>query len=812
MQLFRTRIAFARLLISLMTTCLGLARGAAPCPSFTPAGAPPAVLTSQYDNARDGYNGSETVLTSPALSGGVETLCQPAWSPLAVESGPGGASNEIMAQPLYVPGIAVANPSASALCNSGSGTCNMLVSVTLSGSIYAWNADTGAALWSDCQGGGCTNNPPWVNDCGASGSISSKYGLGGLPFAGMVSTPVIDMSGAPPVMYATSLCQTAAGGMAGTQWWIHEIDLTTGLDVCAGGTWSSGVCSGTELHTQIAYPPSGTTGVITFKAWQELQRMALLEVPNPGTGGLSNLIYVAFASAQGEMSSPYHGWIFGYNGTPNSLTQAFGFNTSASPGNSNLPACSQDCYLCVASNPKKPGACSSSPTCVPGSNPPCCCSATCVATGYGAAANFCGQGGGSWMSGEGPAANTLNGVSHAYFGTGNGPFQQYKSDGATSLPQLTGAGQSILDFTFSGSTFSSGPAQYFTPFGGLPVQGPTVGVPYTFEGMNQNDFDMAVCGILLFNDPNTTPPTPRGVTCDKAGYGYLLTQGNLCGSPTSQCFPSVSAAKGGSPGGALGDPGNTFPFGASYTLCKDKTVPDTCHRITSLAFYPDGAPQRLYFWPFQEVLTSFQLSENTPQSGNGTLSTEASLASVDLSVANQVVVGDQIRNIPGQPTQTVTSVNIGSTEITVSPGFTSALSGVTGWEYNGYFINPLQGSSPTSGAPVQYPGGTVEVTSNSGSGGIVWAVANVSIAKPCPPNCSGTVYAYDADTLSLLWCTNSLSYCDNSAVFVPATFARPTIVNGNVYVPTHGGITLAGNASCTPATPCNGVVVYIHNP
>jgi hypothetical protein len=707
----------------------------------------------------------------------------------------------------------VVSPANAAHCNyQGSGKCNMLVSVTLSGSIYAWNADAGVALWSDCQGAGCTNRPPWVYDCGASGSVSTQYGLSGLPFAGIISTPVIDMSGATPVMYATSLCQTAAGGMAGTQWWIHEIDLTTGRDVCAGGTWSDGVCSGTELHTQILYPPSSVQNVLPFKAWQEIQRVALLEVPNPGTSGPSNLIYVPFATGQGEMNSPYHGWVFGFNGTPSALTQEFAFNTSASPNNTNLPACSKNCFLCSVTPPKDPVQCNSSPSCVPGSNPPCCCSTSCVPKGYGASANWCGQGGGSWMSGEGGAANTLSGVSHAYFGTGNGPFQQYQSDGVTSVSTMGNAGQSILDFTFSGSGFDSNPSQYFTPYGGVPVHAPAGGTPFTFEGMNLNDFDMATCGILLFNDPNTTPATPRAVTCDKAGYGYLLTQGNLCGSPTSKCFPGYSTANGGQPGGAAGDPGDTFPFGASYTLCKDKSNPDTCHRITSLAFYPDGSPQRLYFWPYQETMTSFQLSNNAAHTGHGTLSTDTSLTTVDISVANQVVAGDHIGNIAGQPVQTVTSVNTESTQVTVSPGYTSALSGVTGWEYNGYFINPIQGAYPNNGASVQYPGGAVEVTSNSGSGGVVWAVANVAVAKPCPPDCSGTLYAFDADTLNLLWCTNSLSYCDNSTAFVPATFARPTIVNGNIYIPTFGGITKAGNPKCTLSAKCNGVVVYIHNP
>ena len=108
-------------------------------------------------------------------------------------------------------------------------------------------------------------------------------------------------------------------------------------------------------------------------------------------------------------------------------------------------------------------------------------------------------------------------------------------------------------------------------------------------------------------------------------------------------------------------------------------------------------------------MTAFQLSDNQPINGRGVLSTEASVTTVNLSVANQVVVGDHIANIPGQPTQTVTAVNSGSTELTVFPGFTTPLSGVTGWQYNGYFVNPLQGTEPKSGSSVRYPGGAVEM-------------------------------------------------------------------------------------------------------
>jgi len=811
----RTRIHLTRLFVNLFAVGLFLANvrlplsAATTCPSSTPAGNPPAVLTSQYNNARQGYNGNETVLTSTALSSGAVSLCQPSWSPLVVDAGPGNQPNGIWAQPLYLPGTSVASPANTANCNeNGSGKCNLLVSATLNGSIFAWNADTGTTLWSDCQGPGCTNNPPWVNDCGASGSISTTWGLGGLPFAGIVATPAIDTSGATPVMYATSLCQVSGGGTAGTQWWLHEIDLTTGLDVCAGGAWVNGACTGNELHTQIASPDGA------FQAWETLQRAAVLEVPNPGAGGPGNLIYLAFGTAQGETQNPYHGWIFGYSGTPTSLTQEFAYNTSgaSSTGNTARPSCSANCYLCFPYEPKAPANCDSSPSCIPGSAVPCCCATSCVPKGRYEASNWCGQGGGVWMSGAGPAADTLKGISHAFFGVGNGPFQQFAANGAASLSTIQNSGQSVVDLRLSGSTFDTSPSQYFTPFGGLPVEAPAWGAPYSFEGMNMNDFDMATCGILLFNDTLAHPAIPRAITCDKAGYGYLLQQGNLCGSPTSKCVPTYSTANGGQAGGAMGDPGDTFPFGLSTSLCAAGVFPDQCHRVTSLALFPQGAPQRLYFWPYQEQMMSFQFAENTPRSGKGTLSTGTSLTNVTLSTANQVVVGDHITNITGQPSQTVTTVNTGSTAITVSPGFSSAQSGVTGWQYSGYFINPLIADYPKSGAAVQYPGGALAVTSNSGSGGVVWAIANLTISKPCPPNCTGTLFAYDAETLEKLWCTNSESYCDNSAVFQPAYFAKPTVVNGNIYVPTYGLISKAGNPSCTASTPCNGVIVYVHNP
>lgn len=73
------------------------------------------------------------------------------------------------------------------------------------------------------------------------------------------------------------------------------------------------------------------------------------------------------------------------------------------------------------------------------------------------------------------------------------------------------------------------------------------------QGLNQNDRDMSVSGVLLLDDLGSNH---RLVTCDKMGYCYFLTQGNLCGSTgsTNTCYPGYSGTSPTpTPGFAYGD-------------------------------------------------------------------------------------------------------------------------------------------------------------------------------------------------------------------------------------------------------------------
>ncbi len=55
------------------------------CPTPTAGTGQPNVLTAQYDNARDGYSPSESILTSATL-GSTVAICTPSWSPLLVDT------------------------------------------------------------------------------------------------------------------------------------------------------------------------------------------------------------------------------------------------------------------------------------------------------------------------------------------------------------------------------------------------------------------------------------------------------------------------------------------------------------------------------------------------------------------------------------------------------------------------------------------------------------------------------------------------------------------------------------------------------
>jgi hypothetical protein len=114
-------------------------------------------------------------------------------------------------------------------------------------------------------------------------------------------------------MFATSVCESTSSSTV-KEWWLHEINLKTGNDVPnppapTNPVQITGSATGADDADDL------TSGSITFAPGEVLQRSALLDAANPQTGAPSNLIYIAFGSAVPETTNPYHGWVFGYDGS-----------------------------------------------------------------------------------------------------------------------------------------------------------------------------------------------------------------------------------------------------------------------------------------------------------------------------------------------------------------------------------------------------------------------------------------------------------------------------------------------------------------
>jgi hypothetical protein len=219
--------------------------------SFPKAFAQVSVLTNKYDNARDGQNPSETLLSSATVN--------------STQFGKLFASNVdgyVSAQPLYMYGLAI-----------NGGTHNVAFVATEHDSVFAFDADTGVQLWqtSLLYPAGATTVSMAVQGCG---------GVTGLNEVGIVGTPVIDPT-------TNTLYVDAKTAVSGTYYhYLHALDVTTGLEKFGGPTEITGSASG-----------------LTFPAKNLLQRPALLL--------LNGAVYVAFGSNGCDTTG--RGWLFAYS-------------------------------------------------------------------------------------------------------------------------------------------------------------------------------------------------------------------------------------------------------------------------------------------------------------------------------------------------------------------------------------------------------------------------------------------------------------------------------------------------------------------
>lgn len=263
------RILVAALLVAACNACGGNGGngGSASSPAPQPVPGPPGgskvdVLTYHNDSARSGQNLQETVLTPANVD--------------AAHFGKLGfypVDGKVDAQPLLLAGLAI-NGAAH----------DVLYVATEHGSVYAFDANTGAVLWQ-------------VSLLGAGETPSDARGCNQVvPEIGITATPAIDRAAA--TIYFIAMSKDGAG---------HYIQRLHALDVASGAERA-----GSPKLIEASVPGSGVEGDGTnlrFDAKVHKERLGLL---------LDHGVVYSAWSSHCDIGA-YSGWVLGYDAR--SLTQ-----------------------------------------------------------------------------------------------------------------------------------------------------------------------------------------------------------------------------------------------------------------------------------------------------------------------------------------------------------------------------------------------------------------------------------------------------------------------------------------------------------
>jgi outer membrane protein assembly factor BamB len=212
------------------------------------------VTTYKNDVSRSGLNPTETKLTTANVNSTSFGLLRN----LPVDG-------KVDAQPLYLSQLSIA------------GTAhNVVFAATEHGSVYAFDANSGAVLWQ-------------VSTLKAGESTSGSLGCNQVvPEIGVTSTPVIDRSaGAHGTMFVVAMSLDASSAYHQR---LHALDITTGAELLGGPT---------EISASV---PSAGGGTNVFNPTQYEERAALLL--------LNGSIYLSFTSHCD--APPYSGWVMTY--------------------------------------------------------------------------------------------------------------------------------------------------------------------------------------------------------------------------------------------------------------------------------------------------------------------------------------------------------------------------------------------------------------------------------------------------------------------------------------------------------------------
>ncbi len=249
------------------------------------------VLTYHNDNARDGLNPNETILTPSDVNANTFGL-------LFVDNTDG----QVYAQPLYMSGVTI----------PGQGTHNVLYVATENDSVYAFDADDGAILWHD----GPSGTPTTLLPAGEVPSDGRNSVLA--PEIGITATPVIDPS--TGTIYVVTASMVVSGDTT------TYVDRVLGLDVATGAIKMESM----PIDQSITYPGTGpgSDGTdVSFDPAHYLERDALLLE--------DGVVYTSWSSH--DDTPPYTGWMIGFNASDLSLATILNVDPNGVPTSGDLP-------------------------------------------------------------------------------------------------------------------------------------------------------------------------------------------------------------------------------------------------------------------------------------------------------------------------------------------------------------------------------------------------------------------------------------------------------------------------------------------
>jgi hypothetical protein len=236
------------------------------------------VTTYHYDVSRTGVNPNEGILTPSNVS-----------STTFGKIGFDTVDGKVDAQPLYVSALTIAGAQH-----------NVLYVATEHGSVYAFDADSGAQLMQ-------------TSLLGANETPSDDHGCTQItPEIGITSTPVIDRThGTNGTIFLVAMSKDSASHYHQR---LHALDLTTLAELGGGPT-----------EIAATYPGNGVTsvgGINTFDPGKYAERASLL---------LQNgSIYLSWTSHCDQ--PPYSGWVMAYSETSLQQTSVVNLTPNGSDG------------------------------------------------------------------------------------------------------------------------------------------------------------------------------------------------------------------------------------------------------------------------------------------------------------------------------------------------------------------------------------------------------------------------------------------------------------------------------------------------